>query len=90
MKYRGKYRLTNSSFKFPIFGMFLQGLRPMRVERLTQGHQIELQPIEEEQEHRGSREPSMTESEHRNNPNKSGSDEETKEYSICTVCLGHK
>jgi hypothetical protein len=39
---------------------------------------MELQPIEEEREHRGSRKPSMTESEHRNNPNKSGSDEEKK------------
>jgi hypothetical protein len=51
---------------------------------------MELQPIEEEREHRGSRKPSMTESEHRNNPNKSGSDEETKEYSIWTICLDHK
>jgi hypothetical protein len=39
---------------------------------------VELQPIEEECEHNGSRKPSMAESEHCNNPNKSGSNEETK------------
>jgi hypothetical protein len=48
----------------------------------------ELQRIEEERDHSGSREPSMAESEHRSNSNKSGSEEETKEDSISTVSLG--
>jgi hypothetical protein len=60
------------------------------VDTWASNRNIELQPIEEEREHRGSYKPSMTESEHRNNLNKSGSDEEKKEYSICTVCLDHR
>jgi hypothetical protein len=48
----------------------------------------ELNPIEEEREDSGSREPMMAESDHRSNSNKSGSEEEPKEDSINTVSLG--
>jgi hypothetical protein len=48
----------------------------------------ELNPINEEREDSGSREPTMAESNHRSNSNKSGSEEEPKEDSISTVSLG--
>jgi hypothetical protein len=51
----------------------------------TSSKKEELQRIEEEREHSGSREPSMGESEHRSNSDTSGSKEETKEDSISTV-----
>jgi hypothetical protein len=57
-------------------------------ETCTSSRNEELQRIEEERDHSGSREPSMAESEHRSNSNKSGSEEETKEDSISTVSLG--
>ena len=45
----------------------------------------ELQRIEEEREHSGSREQSMGDSEHRSNSDTSGYEEETKEDSISTI-----
>jgi len=54
-------------------------------ETWTSSMNKELQRIEEEWGHRGSREPSMEESEHRSNSNTSGSEEETKEDSINIV-----
>jgi hypothetical protein len=52
---------------------------------MTSSKNEELQRIEEEREHSGSREPSMGESEHRSDSDTSGSEEETKEDSISTV-----
>jgi hypothetical protein len=49
--------------------------------------ELDLDPIEEEQEYNRSRAPSMAESEHRTNSSKSGSEEETKEDAISTVSL---
>jgi len=54
-------------------------------ETRTSSRNEELQRIEEEREHSGSRKPSMGESEHRSNSDTSGSEEETKEDSISTV-----
>jgi hypothetical protein len=54
-------------------------------EKGTSSRNEELQRIEEEREHSGSREPSMGESEHRSNSDTSGSEEETKEDSTSTV-----
>ena len=54
-------------------------------ETRTSSRNEELQRIEEEREHSGSREPSMGDSEHPSNSNTSGSQEETKEDSISTV-----
>jgi hypothetical protein len=51
----------------------------------TSSRNEELQQIEEEREHSGSREPSMGESEHRSNSDTSGSEEETKEDTISNV-----
>jgi hypothetical protein len=53
----------------------------------TSSRKEELQRIEEEREHSGSREPSMGESEHRSSSDTSVSDEETKEDSISTVSM---
>ena len=48
----------------------------------------ELQQIEEEREHSGSREPSMAENEHRSISNKSGFEEDANKDSISIVSLG--
>jgi hypothetical protein len=49
--------------------------------------QLNLQPIEEEQEDSDSPAPSMAESEHHNSSNQSGSHEETRDDSILIVRL---
>ena len=54
----------------------------------TETSRQELQRIEEEREHSGSREPSMGESEHRSSSDMSKSEEETKEDSTSNVSLG--
>ena len=60
------------------------------VETLATSRNVELLPIEEDEENCGSREHTMAASDHRSNSNNSGSAEERKEDSISTVSLGCK